>query len=183
MSRLNCCRFEDMAMDWIEIQYRLRDYLPKFSVKSLTASRIDSAKSKDTGEQAKLIDALIKQISRRGRDPEGIHAAQLDRQLPDIEKDILTIRLDWAFEISKWMLTKHGQVWEYGSELTEDEFEHLLMQGWQKYGREKYETQQQRIDRRFPNQTKLKPLASKKPPQNENQTGRQHPPDEPFRRQ
>jgi len=171
-----------MAMDWIEIQYRVRDYLPKFSVKALNSSRIDSAKSKDTGEQAKLIDAIIRQISRKGRDPKGIYAEQLDRQLPEVEKDILTIRLDWVYQASKWMLLKPGQVWPYGSELTEDEFENLLTQTWQKHGREKYETEQQRIDRIFPNQTKLKPPANKKQPQNENQFERQHPPDEPFQR-
>jgi hypothetical protein len=162
-----------MAMDWIEIQYKIRDYHPRFFLKrALTPARIEIAKRKDIGEQAKEIDAAIRAISRRGRDKEGIFGNELEHRLNDLEKDILAIRLDWGWEISLWVmaLPDSRKIWPFGSELTEDEFEDLLTNQWQKDGREKYETAQQKIDRIFPNQTHLQ-RPSNIPPQNE-------PPDE-----
>lgn len=165
-------------MDWIAIQYKIRDYHPRFfSGRELTAPRIDRAKSQDIGEQAKEIDAAIRAISRRERDKEGIFGSELEHRLTDLEKDILAIRLDWA-----WQISLSPPNWPFGEELTEDEFEHLLINLWQKDGREKYQTRQQRIDASFPNQTRLQKPASNLPPQSDIQSGTQPPPDKPFRR-
>jgi hypothetical protein len=172
-----------MAMDWIEIQYRVRDYRLKFSAKSLTEPRIESAKSKDIGEQAKQIDAVIRAISRRGRDPEGIFGVELERRLTDLEKDILAIRLDWAFQLSTYYLSVPGEVWPYGEELTEDEFEQILISQWHAVGREKYQTAQQRIDSILEKQGIIQ-SAKRKPPQSDSLLGKQPPPppDEHFGR-
>jgi hypothetical protein len=159
-----------MAMDWIAIQYKVRDYRPRFFLnRALTPARIDLAKRKDIGEQAKQIDALVRAISRKERDTEGILAERLEAGMSELEKDIFAIRLDWVWQTSLWILarTDSHKIWPFGSELTEDEFEDLLINQWQKDGREKYETAQQKIDRAFPNQTHLKRPASTPPPQSE----------------
>jgi hypothetical protein len=149
-------------------------------VQALTASRIESAKSKDIGEQAEQIDAAIRAISRRGRDPEGIFAAELKNRLSPLEQDILAIRLDWAWQLSLYYNSVPGEVWPYGEELTEDEFEQILIIQWREVGREKFQTAQQRIDLILEKQGVKRP-AKKTPPQSDDPRGRRPPPDERFR--
>jgi hypothetical protein len=143
-------------MDWLELQDKVgrlrRRY---FCEREIPQSKIDSAKSKDIGESAKSIDAAIRIISRATRKDEIEEIG-----LTEDEKDILAIRLDWAFQIA--IREGANDRRPYGQTMTEDEFEELLINQWQKVGREKYETQQHRIDRIFPNQRKPKPPDDKK---------------------
>jgi hypothetical protein len=174
-----------MAMDWIAIQYKIREYHQWFFLKrALTPARIEFAKHKDTGEQAKQIDAAIRAISRRERDKEGIFCEDLNARLTELEKDILAIRLDWVWQSSLWILSRADsyKIWPFGSELTEDEFEDLLTNQWQKDGREKYATAQQKIDRLFPNQTHLTRPASMPPSQSEPPPEKPPRPDDDSRR-
>ncbi len=61
--------------------------------------------------------------------------------LTEDEKDILGIRLDWAYWIAAEMGAKRpGEVGfePYGSRVSEEEIEDILINRWQKEGREKY---------------------------------------------
>jgi hypothetical protein len=163
-------------MDWLELQHKVRPHREKyFSLRALTAPRIESAKRRDIGEQAKSIDAAIRAISRGGH--------VLDSSMTEDEKDILAIRLDWADQIaSRQSLRIPTSPSEYNQELTEDEVEHLLINQWQNEGRDAYKTLQQQIDSAFPNQTRLKKPGSNMPPQSEPPHDTPQTPDEDFRR-
>jgi len=120
-------------MDWLELQDKARKLLDSvFRGRVLTESKIESAKSKDIGETAKGIDAVIRAISRGGK-------IQPDLLTED-EKDILQMRLDWAAQVA----TCEAQIDRrpYGQTMTEDEFEDFLIIEWQKSGRGKYNTPQ-----------------------------------------
>jgi len=163
-------------MDWLELQHKLRPHWDKyFSQRALTALRIESAKHRDIGEQAKNIDAAIRAISREGK--------VLDSSMTEDAKDILAIRLDWAVQIaSRQSLRIPTSPSEYNQELTEDEVEHLLINQWQDGEREAYKTLQQQIDSAFPNQTRLKKTESTMPSQNKFPHDKPSLPDEGFRR-
>jgi hypothetical protein len=155
-----------MAVDWLSIQSVIRGYRPRFlSARALTASRIEHARHADAGEQARQIDAAVRDIANSRHGQESILGAELEMRLTDLEKDILAIRLDWAFQVSEYMLSKDGQFWPFGEELTEDEFEHLLTDVWREYGRENYQTAQQKIDALLQSKG-IPPIGETPPPSN-----------------
>jgi hypothetical protein len=139
----NCAT--NYSMDWIGFQHKLRpDWIKYFSERALTLPRIESAKSRDIGEQAKNIDAVIRALSRGG------HFLPLSED----ENDILAIRLDWAWQFSKQHIF---DPWPLGEEATEDGFEQLLINQWQQEGRETYQTEKERIN------SLLKKVGTKQP--------------------
>jgi hypothetical protein len=119
-------------MDWIQFQHAIRPHLYiYFRDRSLTPTRIENAKSKDIGEQAKKIDELIPVIWRKNELP----------PMSELEKDILAIRLEWADTFSKM----DARTWPIGDKLTESGFVYFLTDHWQNVGRAKYKNLSKRF--------------------------------------
>jgi hypothetical protein len=113
-------------MDWIGFQHKVRPFWQKyFCQRPMTLPKVESAKNKDIGEQAKSIDAIIRAISRGGS------------FLPpsDEEQDMLAIRFDWGRQVAS---NNALHSWPLGEEVSEDDFEHILVKMWHRHGREKY---------------------------------------------
>jgi hypothetical protein len=114
-------------MDWIGFQYRIRRlHDAYFRDRKISESRAYSAKSRDTGEEAKKIDDAILDLWRRGR----------CEQLSEDEKDILAIRLNWAWKIS---LIESVKPFEKIETLSETDFVRVLISDWRNSGRDTYE--------------------------------------------
>jgi hypothetical protein len=114
-------------MDWLEFQHSLRPHWQAyFSSRALTSERVAAARSSDIGAQAKDIDAAIRLISRQGN---------LQR-MSELDKDILGIRLDWAWHFAMRHLCEK---WPIGDGVNEEEFERLLIDRWREVGRIEYE--------------------------------------------
>jgi hypothetical protein len=123
-------------MEWLEFSDKIRPrWRTYYHERKISLSKIQSAKNKDTGEQAKQIDAVIRMIARTEK------GEFREPPLTGDEKDILGIRLDWAYWIAAEMGAKRpGEVGfePYGSRVSEEEIEDFLINRWQKEGREKY---------------------------------------------
>lgn len=123
-------------MEWLEFADKIRPrWRTYFQERKISLPKIESAKSKDTGEQAKQIDAVIRMIARSEK------GEFREPPLTEDEKDILGIRLDWAYWIASEMgMKRPGEVGfePYGSRVSEEEIEDILINRWQKEGREKY---------------------------------------------
>lgn len=158
-------------MEWLELQDKIGRLCKRyFDGRKISFSRIESAKNRDTGEQAKQIDAAIRSISRSPRKDD-----VEEMQLTEDEKDILAIRLDWALNLAITEAQVGPHV--YGQTMTEDEFEELLINQWQKNGRDTYKTQQQKINEAFEKAgIKLTPPGDKKPEQGGDETKPPSPP-------
>ena len=81
---------QEMNMDWLELQDKVgRLWKRYFDGREIPLSRIESAKNRDIGEQAKSIDAVIRIVSRSARKDD-----LEELQLTEDEKDVLAVRLD-----------------------------------------------------------------------------------------
>jgi len=114
-------------MDWLGLQHKIRQlHAEYFDGQEWTEPKIEFARSKDTGDKANNIDAVIRAIAREGR---------FGPLSPD-EKDILAIRLDWALSLS---IRESQRPFEPTNELTEDDIENILIDRWHAEGRNIYQ--------------------------------------------
>jgi hypothetical protein len=117
-------------MDWLEFQLRIRrlhDFY--FRDRRVSRCRAESARNKDTGEQAKRIDDAILDLYHKGRcDP-----------LSEDEKDMLAVRLNWAWRVSLARATAPFDPSRSPETLSVSDFGHVLITLWRTEGRESYE--------------------------------------------
>jgi hypothetical protein len=114
-------------MDWLGLQYKIRHlHEVYFRGRQMTSAKIESARNRDTGETAKKIDAVIRGISREGQ----------FGSLSEDEQDILAIRLNWAWKIA---LFEGMRPFEKIESMSEEDFEHVLIDLWHAEGRMRYQ--------------------------------------------
>ena len=113
-------------MDWLGIECIVRPHVETyFFARSVSPARIEIARSKDTGEGAKQIDAAVRALFRQGVRP----------QLTEDEADMLAIRLHWAWQLAVVEGQKPFENIELGAE---DELESVLIDLWHSGGRLQY---------------------------------------------
>jgi hypothetical protein len=113
-------------MDWLGFQYRIRHlHEAYFGERKVSESRAYSARNRDTGEPAKKIDDAILDLWHKGR-------CEL---LSEDEKDILAIRLNWAWKMA---LFEGMKPFEKIETLSEIDFVRILITQWRESGRETY---------------------------------------------
>jgi len=118
--RVNC------GMDWIGFQYGIRRlHDAYFCERKISESRAYSARNIDTGEAARKIDDAILDLWRKGR----------CEPLSEDEKDILAIRLNWAWKKASF---EAMAPFEKIETLSETDFVRILITDWHAEGQETY---------------------------------------------
>ena len=114
-------------MDWLGIECIVRPHVETyFFARSVSPARIEIARSKDTGEGAKQIDAAVRALFRQRVPP----------RLSEDEADMLAIRLHWAWQVAFVESQKPFEKIELGAE---DELESVLIDLWHAGGRLQYQ--------------------------------------------